>query len=198
MARQPRWLFPSALALAAALSGGGCSNAPSDDDPVGALRLFLAAMDRSREDPTARQDAFRLLAEPSREALRRRARLATALAGGRDVSAHQLLVPGRFRLRFTPRASAGLVAQVQGDVATIVVRGREPDEHAELSMLLEEGHWRVVLELPDDAEAPPSPDAAPTTTAPTTTAPPSPDVAPTTAPPSPDVPPTTTPTAPTR
>jgi len=133
-----------------------CSTAPTDDDPVGALRLFLAAMERSRTQPSAREQAFALLAEPSREALRRRARLATALAGGRDLEPYELLVPGRFRMRFSPRSGDGFTAQVDGERATVVVRGRGEGERAEVGMRLEGGHWRVLLELPDD-EAPPSP-----------------------------------------
>ncbi len=68
------------LALALLLlAASGCGGAPTDDTPTGAVRLFVAAMDRSVGDRRGLEEAYHLLAEPSRERLVARARMTAAL-----------------------------------------------------------------------------------------------------------------------
>ena len=56
--------YASGMRRAAALAAlllVGCTEAPTDETPSGTVRLFLAAMARSRSDPSALQEAYRLL-----------------------------------------------------------------------------------------------------------------------------------------
>ena len=126
----------------------GCSDEPTDDTPTGAVRLFLQAMQRSADDPSALEDAYRLLARPARRALAERAHAAGAL-GGREFAASEMLVRGRFRQRFTPRPGGrGLTESIDGDRATVTVIAEDGDRRAEIPLVREDGGWRIVLELP--------------------------------------------------
>ena len=129
-----------------ALAAVGCTEAPSDDTPSGALRMFLDAMERSERDPEALQEAYALLAAPARHGLQERAHLATSL-GGREFEPWEMLVRGRFRRTFTARESHGMEERVDGDEATVVVRG-DDGQVARVPMALEDEGWRVVLAIP--------------------------------------------------
>jgi hypothetical protein len=137
----------TALGLALALGAGGCSATPTDDTPTGALKLFLAAMDRSEWDEDALAEAYALMSHDAREALAERARTAEALSG-RDLEPWKMIPQGRFRLRFSPRRQGGMREQVDGASAVVVVTGNLEGERAEVPMVLEDDGWRVVLELP--------------------------------------------------
>lgn len=129
-----------------ALAAVGCTEAPSDDTPSGALRMFLDAMERSERDPEALRDAYALLAAPARHALQERAHLAASL-GGREFQPWEMLVRGRFRRRFTARESHGMEERVDGHEATVIVRG-DDGQVARVPLVLEEDGWRVMVAVP--------------------------------------------------
>src|SRR5688500_7094446 len=91
--------MPRSVLLALALASVGCEDVPTDETPRGALRLFLAAMERSERDPRALEEAYALLSTPTRRELAGRAR---ATLGGERLQPWDMLVRGRFRLTFTP------------------------------------------------------------------------------------------------
>ncbi|MFW5875413.1 MAG: hypothetical protein ACOCXM_01625 [Myxococcota bacterium] len=125
----------------------GCPSEPDDSSPAGALHLFLDAMDRSEWDEEAQREAYALLSAEARSRLAQRARQAEALSG-RAFEPWDMLTRGRFRLRLAPRDRGGMVERVQGDRATVVVRGRTPERRAEVPMVRAEDGWRVALEVP--------------------------------------------------
>jgi hypothetical protein len=121
-----------------------CSSEPTDETPRGALRLFLSAMERSDYDDGALFEAYELLDSQARADLDARASSANALPG-RDREPWQMLAQGRFQLRFQPRPDFEEV--VDGDRATVIVRGYREGERADVPMVREGDHWRVVLRL---------------------------------------------------
>lgn len=125
----------------------GCSDAPTDETPSGALRLFLEAMDRSDWDREALRDAYALLSPDARRGLEERAHTANTLSG-RAFEPWEMLAQGRFRLRFAPRSRDGMVERIEGDRAVVVVTGDRDGERAEVPMVREDGRWRIALELP--------------------------------------------------
>lgn len=134
----------------------GCTDEPSDETPSGSLRLFLDAMERSQRDPSALRDAYRQLAAPTRRALAERARMAGSL-GGREFHPWEMIAPGRYRQSFTPaEGSRGMRESIDGTEATVTVSDEDGTHRAEVPLVLEDGHWRIVLELPPvRGEAPP-------------------------------------------
>lgn len=154
----PVGLFAAGVVL---VLGASCSTTPSQDTPSGALRLFLEAMDRSASDATALEEAYRMLDGHARSQLAERARMASALGGGRDFEPWEMLAPGRFRLRFAPARRAPMRERITGNKAIVTVTGAEPGQHAEVPMSREGAHWRVALELPPPREPSAAPAQAP-------------------------------------
>jgi hypothetical protein len=137
-----------AWALALAMGVAACSDAPSDDTPRGTVRLFLQAMERSERDPSALEDAYRLLARPTRRALMERAHMAGSL-GGREFQPWEMLVRGRYRQTFTPRRGGrGMRESIEGDRATVTVTASDGERRAEIPLLREEDGWRIVIDMP--------------------------------------------------
>lgn len=136
-----------ALALVAFLAVG-CTEEASDETPSGAVRMFLDAMERSERDPSALREAYGLLAQPARIGLTERARLAESL-GGRNIQPWDMIAQGRFRQSFTPApGSRGMRESIEGSRATVTVVDERGRRRAEVPLLREDGHWRIVLELP--------------------------------------------------
>ena len=126
----------------------GCADLPSDETPSGAVRLFLDAMDRSDREPEALREAYALLAAPSRRALQERAHLAASL-GGREFQPWEMLVQGRYRQSFqVHEGSSGMRERIEGERATVTVRSDDGERSAEVPLVLEEGRWRVLVEIP--------------------------------------------------
>lgn len=140
----------TAVALALGLGLGcalapGCGGAPTDDTPTGAVELFLEAMERSDWDADARRTAYGLLAADAQNALDARADRANALS--HDVlEPWEMLAQGRYRLRFTPIAS-GYREHIEGERATVTVHGVSEGQRANVPLVREDGHWRIVLEI---------------------------------------------------
>lgn len=146
MARSP---LPFVALVVAALALGACTGTPHDDTPVGAVRLFVAAMERSAEDRRGLEEAYHLLSLATRERLVERAREAAAL-GAREREPWEMMVEGTAHLRFTPRAG-GFRQQREGgsaDRVTVLVLGSEEGQRAEIPVVREDDVWRVELEVP--------------------------------------------------
>lgn len=142
------------------LMASACARFSTDRTPRGALERFLEAMGEAQDDPAARARAFALLAPETRSRLAARARLAAALSG-RHFEPHEMLVEGRYRLRFRPRESHGFEVRTDGSRAIVVVVGDHPGERAEVPMVREGARWRVFLEVPElGREAPAVPAGA--------------------------------------
>lgn len=125
----------------------GCNTTPSTETPIGALNLFLAAMDRSAEDPEALRTAYFLLDKKARQELAQRARNAEAVAG-REIMPWEMLVQGRFSMRFEPAARGGMRAKITGDRAVVTVTTEKNRRRAEVPLVREADGWRVELTIP--------------------------------------------------
>jgi hypothetical protein len=142
--------LPLVMTLACVLLLSACSSVPTDAEPAGALELFLEAMGEAEDDPAARARAFGLLSSETRRSFARRARLAGALSA-RRFEPWEMIVEGRYRLRFLPRESRGFEERIQGDRAIVIVHGARRSERAEVPMVREHGKWRVHLQVPEMA-----------------------------------------------
>jgi hypothetical protein len=128
----------------------GCGGAPTDDTPSGAVRLFVAAMERSVDDRRGLEQAYHLLSETTRERLVARARMTSAL-GAAEREPWEMLVEGTAHPRFAPRPG-GFREHVDAsdpDHAVVTVSGSEAGQVAEIPVVREDDGWRVVLEVPD-------------------------------------------------
>jgi hypothetical protein len=132
-----------------------CDDARGEQDPGATVRRFIDSMDRSVNDPTALEEAYQLLDSSSQRELAVRALKAETLAG-HAYKPWEMLVQGRFRLRFAPRKSGGLQARIDGDQAIVVAQGARAEEHAEIPLVREQGRWRLKLNI---ASAQPAPGA---------------------------------------
>ena len=123
-----------------------CGDAQEDDTPVGALMLFLEAMDQGGGDSDALERAYHLLNEQARRELDERARKAETLAG-RAYEPWEMLAQGRFRLRFAP-ARHRMRAKIDGDRASVSVSDASGEHSVQVPMVREDKAWRVVLDVP--------------------------------------------------
>lgn len=140
------------IAWVLSLLGSGCADVPSDETPSGALRLFVAAMERSEGDPDALREAYALMAPSSRRALQERAHLAASL-GGREFQPWEMLVRGRFRRSFAFGDGARAMRErIHGDRATVTVSAEEGARSARVPLVREDGRWRVLVEIPPARE----------------------------------------------
>jgi len=140
--------------LIGSLLFAACSGAPDDHTPVGAVRLFVSAMERSAEDRHGLEEAYHLLSLATRERLVARTRQAAAL-GAAEREPWEMLVEGTAHLRFTPRA--GGYRERAGDSpdrAAVIVSGNGEGESATIPVVREEGAWRVELDVPDGTPEP--------------------------------------------
>jgi hypothetical protein len=104
-------------------------------------------MDRSATDEAALKEAYQLLDRAAQQGLTERAERATTLAG-RRYEPWQMLSQGRYRQRFAATAPGGMRERVQGERAVVTVRGRRPEDRAEVTLVREQGRWRIVLAFP--------------------------------------------------
>jgi len=143
------WVLLSAVGVLAA----ACGEERQDATPTGALVMFLEAMEQGENDSASLQRAFQLLDPVARKGLEARAQKAQSLAG-RPYDAWEMLAEGRFRMRFTP-ARHRMRAKVDGDRAKVSVSDAAGKQTVHVPMVLEDGAWRVVLELPPMYQPPP-------------------------------------------
>ena len=138
------------LVLAVALVPSLCCGSRAvDATPIGAVRAFLAAMQRT-EEPHAREEAYRLLCPDAQIALAERARDAAAL-GGRSFEPWEMLVEDRAFVRGQlRRPSAFRERTVEGDAERRVVEVTDgPGAPRAIPTLRVEGSWCVELAVPE-------------------------------------------------
>lgn len=133
------------LGLAVALSLAACSRPAPDATPDGAVRLFMEKMEDGAEDPRAMREAYQLLGARARANLKERADRASK-SQGRRYEPHEMLAEGRFGLRFRPTQ---MTSRIDGDEASVEVRGDGAEDRATVRCAREAGLWRVEPELPD-------------------------------------------------
>lgn len=100
-------------------------------------------MRRAHGDPADGERVVELIWEPARANLKERARRASALSG-RVLLPGEMIVPSWFALHLSPER---IESRRDGDWAEVTVHGAG-NESAQMRCVLEDGNWRVVLELP--------------------------------------------------
>lgn len=123
-----------------------CEREAVDARPEQVVEEFVKRMQRVHgDDPRAARQAYELLWVEARRNLAERAKRASAVAG-REMAPEEMLAPSRFSLKVTPKHYS---ATVDGDWAMVTVSGEGPSAATHsLRCVREDGHWRVVLELP--------------------------------------------------
>jgi hypothetical protein len=125
----------------------GCSRAPSDSTPEGALDQFLDACEQVPRDPAAATRAIALLSPASRKALEQRAQKASSLIG-RPLTVEQIFVPSFSPLKFEISRTTTTLDE-GGGRAMVEVTGPDPNtQRARVPMELEGTSWRVVIAIP--------------------------------------------------
>jgi hypothetical protein len=122
-----------------------CEAEAVDAKPERVVEAFIERMASVHGDPVRGRAALALLAKKARENLDERAVRASA-AAGRKMEPEEMLVPSRFLMNFAPKSYR---AELAGGYARVFVQGPNPTDIAEVHCVLEDGHWRVVLALPE-------------------------------------------------
>lgn len=129
-----------------------------ENTPAQVVEEFVDRMQRVHGDPASARAAYDLLWADARKNLAERAKRASA-ASGRKIAPEEMIAPSRFSMRFKPQKYS---AQVQGQWAVVSVTGENSSEqHVEIPCALEDGQWRVVLQLPPPPAVTQRPDAGP-------------------------------------
>jgi hypothetical protein len=135
----------SAFGLATLLLAPACEREPVDARPEQVVEEFAQRMQRVHGDPKSARAAYELLWVDARRNLAERAKRASAVAG-RKIAPEEMLAPSRFSLKFVPKH---YTATTDGDWALVAVSGEGPEAATHnVRCVREDGHWRVVLELP--------------------------------------------------
>lgn len=130
--------------LAAALLMA-CAREEIDQHPERVVEELLDRMQRVHGSPKNARAAYDLLWSEAKNNLAERAKRASALSG-RNIAPEEMLAPSHFTLRFRPKRYS---ARIQGEWAVVTIHGESPDaQRATVKCVLEDGTWRVVLELP--------------------------------------------------
>jgi hypothetical protein len=137
-----------ALVVALSLVLSAWEREPEPATPDAVVVRFIRLMQGVHGDEDQAAEVYELLWSGARENLERRAQQASAVAG-RPVAPYEMIVPSRFSQEFAPKR---FTFQEFGKWAVVRVYGNGPKQFREVRCALEEGKWRVVLELP---EAPP-------------------------------------------
>ncbi len=136
-------LFALLAALAFGLSG--CSRAPPDATPEGAVHLFLDRMEAAASGAVPMSDVYALLGPTTRKNLTDRASRAGKIQG-RRIDPSDMLAPGRYALKFRPKS---MTSRPSGETAVVTVVGYEASETAEVTLVRENGAYKVELDLPE-------------------------------------------------
>lgn len=136
---------PAAVAFALGLALSACEREPVDARPEQVVQEFAQRMQRVHgDDPKSARAAYELLWVEARRNLAERAKRASAVAG-RKIAPEEMLAPSRFSLKFVPKR---YTATTDGDWALVAVSGGADGPTHNVRCVREDGHWRVVLELP--------------------------------------------------
>jgi hypothetical protein len=128
----------------------GCTHAPPDATPEGAVREWLSHMEGSIDDSRETKAAYDLLGPSARANLEDRAKRASQVEG-RRVEPYEMIAEGHFGLRFRPQK---MKASLDGDGALVLVTGTDPVERAEIRCVKEGSGWRVEPVLPEPQTLP--------------------------------------------
>jgi hypothetical protein len=132
------WLLILALQL-------GCEAEASDSTPERVVQEFMDRMQRVHGDSHAARRAYELLWAEARHNLAERAKRASAVAG-REIAPEEMIAPSHFSLVYQPKKMS---SRVDGDWAEVTVSGESSAAAPHVvKCVREDGHWRVVLELP--------------------------------------------------
>ena len=137
-----RWLAGALLVLS--LSQAGCEAEAKDSTPESVVLEFMDRMQRVHGDPRAAHLAYELLWVDAKRNLAERAKRASAVAG-REIAPEEMLAPSHFSPVYWPKK---LSARTDGDWSEVTVSGEANTEPRTIKCVREDGHWRVVLELP--------------------------------------------------
>ena len=145
--RRPRRGAFSGGVLLAVGALWACARDPGEVPPAEALTAFLTAVERSAHAPDQQEKAYFWVDQASQRALEQRAALTESLAG-HALDPWDFLVPGRVSFAGQAVASASMSERIEGDRAVVEVPIADR-ERAEISMVRQEGRWRVLLGLGD-------------------------------------------------
>jgi hypothetical protein len=131
--------------LVLCLTEPGCEAEAKDATPARVVQEFIERMQRVHGDPRAARLAYELLWVDARRNLAERAKRASAVAG-REIAPEEMLAPSHFSLAYRPKK---LTARTDGDWSEVTISGDANATQPHLvKCVREDGHWRVVLELP--------------------------------------------------
>jgi len=131
--------------LALCLCQASCEAEAKDATPEGVVQEFMDRMQRVHGDPHAARLAYELLWVEARRNLAERAKRASAVAG-REIAPEEMLAPSHFSLAYRPKK---LSSRTDGDWSEVTVTGEVSSTQPHVvKCVREDGHWRVVLELP--------------------------------------------------
>lgn len=138
--------FASALTVVAlGVAPAGCEAEAKDSTPERVVQEFIARMQRVHGDARASRLAYELLWVDARRNLAERAKRASAVAG-REIAPEEMIAPSHFSLAYTPKK---LTARTDGDWSEVTVSGEASSTQPHtVKCVREDGHWRVVIELP--------------------------------------------------
>ena len=133
------------LAFALCLTQASCEAEAKDATPERVVQEFMDRMQRVHGDPRAARLAYELLWVEARRNLAERAKRASAVAG-REIGPEEMIAPSHFSLGFRPKK---LTARTDGDWSEVTLTGESSSAQPHVvKCVREDGHWRVVLELP--------------------------------------------------
>ena len=133
------------LALALFICTLGCEAEAKDATPARVVQEFIERMQRVHGDSHAARLAYELLWVDARRNLAERAKRASAVAG-REIAPEEMLAPSHFSLAYRPKK---LLARTDGDWSEVTVSGESGSTSSHVvKCVREDGHWRIVLELP--------------------------------------------------
>lgn len=141
------------LVLGVGLLVSACGAEATDKTPTGVVTLFLAAMSDTEWNDGARATAYHLLAPDARAVLTAKAARASGLAG-RDLQPWEMIVEGRFRMRFSPDP-ARTKERVDGRTGVVTLSSGKAGESAAVPVVREGDRWRIGLDLDDGAAGAP-------------------------------------------
>src|SRR5450432_113566 len=122
-----------------------CEAEAKDATPARVVQEFIERMQRVHGDPRAARLAYELLWVDARRNLAERAKRASAVAG-REIAPEEMLAPSHFSLAYRPKK---LTARTDGDWSEVTISGESSAAPTHVvKCVREDGHWRVVLELP--------------------------------------------------
>ena len=143
-ARSVRKHWLSAIFLALCLTQAGCEAEANDSTPERVVQEFMDRMQRVHGDSHAARLAYELLWADARRNLAERAKRASAVAG-REIAPEEMIAPSHFSLAFRPKKVS---ARTDGDWSEVTLSGEANTQPRTVKCVREDGHWRVVLELP--------------------------------------------------